>query len=378
MAPSIAPSNDPVADPGAPSPADQTASGLTQDVDEAAAAEVELARAAAEDVALPGTVGRHLGVRGEGPGLVLHTFESLARGYRGWQWAVSLAHVPGSAEITVCDSVLLPGDDSVLAPVWVPWSDRLAPGDLGAGDELPYRADDPLLVPAFTITDDDDADQLEFWELGLGRVRVLGPEGRDEAAQRWYTGESGPASDVALQAPAQCSTCGYFVPLSGSLRQSFGVCANAWSPSDASVVSLDHGCGAHSETDLAPAEPEPIPAPIVDDTMFDVLVLESEPGPEPLAEVAAEEDQPVAEAVADAEPIADAEPVLAGQLLADELVAGLVAEEAAEEVAEEVAESITEEPTAPDVVAEVAAAESPEAAGSQPGPDPDGNQQPAS
>jgi hypothetical protein len=247
---------------------------LTTDIDPVAAQAVDLARAAAEDVAEPGTVGGHLGVQSEGPGLVLHTFACTAKGYRGWQWAVSLAHVDGSEVVTVCDSVLLPGAESVLAPAWLPWSDRLAPGDLGAGDDLPYRSDDPLLAAGYTVTDEDDADQVALWELGLGRVRVLGREGRDEAAARWYRGNPGPNSDVALQAPAQCSTCGYFVPLAGALRQSFGVCANEWSPSDASVVSLDHGCGAHSETDVEAREPEPIPAPIVDDSVLDVLALE--------------------------------------------------------------------------------------------------------
>src|SRR5687768_18109890 len=55
----------------------------------------------------------------------------------------------------------------------------------------------------------------------------------------------------ALPISASCSSCAYLVHLSGALRQVFGVCANEWSPSDGRVVSLDHGCGAHSETDAA-------------------------------------------------------------------------------------------------------------------------------
>lgn len=46
--------------------------------------------------------------------------------------------------------------------------------------------------------------------------------------------------------------------MSGSLRAAFGVCANGISPADGAVVSLDHGCGAHSEAEIeaaAPAEP---------------------------------------------------------------------------------------------------------------------------
>ena len=50
-----------------------------------------------------------------------------------------------------------------------------------------------------------------------------------------------------------CATCGFFVPLKGELNLLFGVCANKWSPDDGRVVSLDHGCGEHSE--IEPPEP---------------------------------------------------------------------------------------------------------------------------
>ena len=106
----------------------------------------------------------------------------------------------------------------------------------------------------FEATGDEDVDQVALWELGLGRHRVLSAEGRDAAAQRWYDGESGPTAPVAVKAPAPCSTCGFFVPMAGALRSVFGVCANEWSPSDGRVVSLDHGCGAHSEVDVEAAD----------------------------------------------------------------------------------------------------------------------------
>ena len=131
------------------------------------------------------------------------------------------------------------------------------------------RPDDPLLVAGFEATGDEDVDQVALWELGLGRPRVLSAEGREVAAQRWYEGESGPTARVAVKAPAPCSTCGYFVPMAGALRAVFGVCANGWSPSDGRVVSLDHGCGAHSEVDLDVPAPERISPPVVDDFELD-------------------------------------------------------------------------------------------------------------
>ena len=132
-------------------------------------------------------------------------------------------------------------------PTWLPWSDRIAPGDLGPGDLLPIIVEDPRLEPGYEATDDEDADQLAFWELGLGRERVLSPEGRAEAAERWYDGTHGPHTPIAELAPAPCASCGFFLPMAGTLRAVFGVCSNEWSPSDGQVVSLDHGCGAHSQ-----------------------------------------------------------------------------------------------------------------------------------
>ena len=81
-----------------------------------------------------------------------------------------------------------------------------------------------------------------FFELGLGRPRVLSAEGREAAASRWYAGDSGSDVRHSAKATARCSTCGYFLPMAGALRATFGVCANEWRPRRA-VISLDHGWG---------------------------------------------------------------------------------------------------------------------------------------
>jgi len=248
--------------------------------DPVCAAAADLARAAAEEFADAGTVGEHLGLVAEAERLVVHSFACLSRGYRGWRWAVSVARAPRSRTATVCEVVLLPGTDALLPPAWVPWSQRLAPGDVGVGDELPYREDDPLLEPGYTAAreeDDGEQDRVALWELGLGRRRVLAREGRDAAAERWYRGSHGPTADIAVHAAASCSSCGYLVHVSGALRQVFGVCANEWSPSDGQVVSLDHGCGAHSETDAPAPEPEPLPEPILDEAGFEPVVIPARP-----------------------------------------------------------------------------------------------------
>ena len=245
------------------------------------AAAVEIALTAAYQGADPGAVGAHLGVVAEGDRVVMHSFACKAKGYRGWHWAVVVARAPKAHVVTVSEVVLLPGPDAVLAPPWVPWSDRIVPGDLGAADALPYRADDPFLEPGFTATGDDDQDAVAVWELGLGRERVLSPAGRHTAATRWYLGGRGPSSDEAINAAGSCAGCGYFVPVAGSLRQMFGVCANEWSPSDGRVVSVDHGCGAHSETDIEKGEVPPLPAPILDETGHETVIIDRQPEPAP-------------------------------------------------------------------------------------------------
>ncbi|TWP33514.1 DUF3027 domain-containing protein [Leekyejoonella antrihumi] len=235
---------------------------------------VDLAREAAVSIAEPGTVGDHVAAEMVGERLAMHYFQCTSKGYVGWLWSISLARAPRAKAVTVCEANLLPGDDAVLAPEWLPYAQRLAPGDIGAGDITPYLDDDPLLEQGFEATGDEDVDQLAFFELGLGRTRVLSAEGREQAAQRWYDGEHGPSAAVAAQAAKTCQTCGYYLPMPGVLRQVFGVCANEWSPSDGSVVSLDHGCGAHSELDVEPPKSEHVAAPVLDDLAVDVLPVD--------------------------------------------------------------------------------------------------------
>jgi hypothetical protein len=241
----------------------------TSTADTVAAEAIDLARAAAEEIASVEFVGAHLGLLPEGDRIVTHYFECLDPAYHGWRWAVSVVRASRAKNVTVSESVLLPGEDAMLSPDWVPWSDRLRPGDLGPGDLLPTPADDPRLVPGFTDTSGETDEEL-FWELGLGRHRVLSAEGRDQVATRWHTGDAGPATPMARSAPAHCATCAFFVPLAGALRQAFGVCANEYAPDDGKVVSLDHGCGAHSEAVVLPPTAESAP-PIVDEMGYDVM-----------------------------------------------------------------------------------------------------------
>lgn len=235
------------------------------------AAAQETAREAAVAIAEAGTVGEHVDFVMDEDRVGTHFFDCTAVAYPGWRWAVTLTRPPRGRTALISETHLVAGDDALLSPHWVPYAERLAPGDIGPGDVTPKVDDDPLLEGGFEATGEEDVDQVAFFELGLGRPRVLSAEGRDAAAQRWYDGEHGPDTDIARKAPAACSSCGFFVPMAGALRAVFGVCANEWSPSDGSVVSLNHGCGAHSEVDMERSEPEHIEPPVLDDNVLEIV-----------------------------------------------------------------------------------------------------------
>lgn len=210
------------------------------------AADLARAALAGQD---PGAVGEHLGVTAEDDGTAAtHRFAAVLPGYRGWQWAVVVAAAPGADYATVSELALLPGPGALRAPDWVPWEQRVRPGDLAPGDLLAAPPEDPRLVPGYVANGDPEIDELAL-ETGLGRRQVLSQEGRAEAAERWFAGDFGPSSEMARSAPASCGTCGFFLPVAGSLRAAFGVCANAFA-ADGRVVHAAYGCGAHSDTEL--------------------------------------------------------------------------------------------------------------------------------
>jgi len=214
---------------------------------------LELARSAAiADAGSADLVGADVSVEIDDDGRVeTYLFEAHLAGYKGWRWCVTIAVVDKKSEPTICDVVVLPGPDALLAPEWIAYRDRIQPGDVGVGDIVPSSLDDTRLVPSVhSLIADEELDALQVFELGLGRARVMSIEGRDQASKRWYESDRGPQSPIAQAAPKPCSSCAFFLPIAGSLRASFGVCANAISPEDARVVSVDHGCGAHSEATL--------------------------------------------------------------------------------------------------------------------------------
>lgn len=270
-----------------------------------------------------------------GDGVTDFRFESKLVGYEGWQWSVTLYHDLETERWTVNESTLIPTDDSLLPPPWIPWKDRLKPSDLSVMDSIGTEEDDSRLEDGFrpvnhqsenelsekseeeskeekesseenTLKQDgetaENADATETVEnengscdsqsnesyenndsnedleeavstLRLSRRRVMTAEALSQTAKRWYAGQHGPKSLSTKIADGNvCSSCGFMIPLAGSLGSMFGVCANMWSPDDGRVVSLDHACGEHSE--IEPPEPSQLwiqSAPAYDDYHIDIL-----------------------------------------------------------------------------------------------------------
>ena len=132
--------------------------------------------------------------------------------------------------VTVDEVVLLPGDGALLAPDWVPWSGA-------AAARRPRRrrpaADDRRRRPARP-----GVPALRRPGGRGGRVRARPGPGPGDVA-RWAAttppSAGTPATaartpPMAAHAPGRCATCGFYLPLAGSLRAVFGVCGNAMSP----------------------------------------------------------------------------------------------------------------------------------------------------
>ena len=229
-------------------------------------------RAAVEAAEDPQDVGGYVDARMSDEDANIHDyrFESGIAGYEGWQWSITMYHDPDTGRWTVDESSLVPSDKALLAPRWIPWKERITPDDLSPTDVLGTDEDDPRMEPGAGDPSDrngepgnnrgsgSDTSQEDVFsavsEFMLGRRHVMTAAAREETAKRWYSGPHGPKSMSTQAADGNtCGSCAFFIPLQGELGTMFGVCANKWSQDDGKVVSLDHGCGGHSE--IEPPEP---------------------------------------------------------------------------------------------------------------------------
>jgi hypothetical protein len=82
------------------------------------------ARLAAVESAPANGVGEFLAQIEEEENVFTFLFAAKMKGYVGWNWSVSL--FANDEDATVSEVTLMPGDDSLIAPNWIPWSERLA------------------------------------------------------------------------------------------------------------------------------------------------------------------------------------------------------------------------------------------------------------
>ena len=86
----------------------------------------DFARTALIEATSKSKVGNFIEVFEEGEGVATYLFENNQKGYVGWRWSVTIFQADSSEVATVSEILLMPGPDSLVAPDWVPWSERLA------------------------------------------------------------------------------------------------------------------------------------------------------------------------------------------------------------------------------------------------------------
>ncbi|MFK4484488.1 DUF3027 domain-containing protein [Curtobacterium sp. AB7] len=117
----------------------------------------DLARTALLEVTPESSIGAPVGTVDEGDGVVSVLFANRMPGYPGWRWTVSVAKV-GDEDPTVLEVELMPGDGSLVAPEWVPWSERLAEYRAAQDHESDEESDDDEHDDDFDDESDDDDD----------------------------------------------------------------------------------------------------------------------------------------------------------------------------------------------------------------------------
>ncbi|WP_237188847.1 DUF3027 domain-containing protein [Rothia nasimurium] len=115
----------------------------TTKVDTVLAEAKDVALAGLADIAPEHAIGPVHHIRGEEDRLTTHLFECTLPGYRGWFWFATLSRAPRAKVATVCEIGLMPGDDALLAPAWVPWADRVLPEDHEDPENNPDDFDTP-------------------------------------------------------------------------------------------------------------------------------------------------------------------------------------------------------------------------------------------
>jgi hypothetical protein len=131
-------------------------------------------------------VGDYIRTDEEEPSLRSYIFQSTLRGYIGWFWSVTI-YQPDGEEPTISEVVMMPGADSLVAPNWVPWSERLADykalqAELEAQAAL--EAEEAAALAEGSEEPDDDDEDDEDDEVELEFVDVPDDDSIEEAEEK--------------------------------------------------------------------------------------------------------------------------------------------------------------------------------------------------
>jgi hypothetical protein len=140
-----------------------------------------LAEKAAKESAPASGVGKFLGVVEEEPNVVSYRFEAKVKGYEGWEWNVVVFEGKKPSPATVSEVVMLPGKNSIVAPPWLPWSERKA--------ELDKSLEEDSAVPDLVVAeeaegDSEDAGQSPPRRKGLLKRLVQKKDGKKSKKPR--------------------------------------------------------------------------------------------------------------------------------------------------------------------------------------------------
>lgn len=123
-----------------------------------AAEREERARQALAEITPAGTFGDLLSETVEADGVYTLLFAATMGGYPGWHWTISLAELEGE-QPSVLETELMPGEGALLAPDWVPWSERLE--EYRAAQAAAGEPDETLASSEHDDEEDDDHDHDE-------------------------------------------------------------------------------------------------------------------------------------------------------------------------------------------------------------------------
>lgn len=147
----------------------------THKSDHILAAATDKARSAILEITAENTLGAHRDYVQESERIGTHRFENNLAGYRGWVWFATVTRVPRGKEATVSEVGLIPSDGALLAPDWVPWSQRVRPEDLE-----PAQADADVPASADTDSEGAQAEDGEGTAPSEADAAATSPDGADD------------------------------------------------------------------------------------------------------------------------------------------------------------------------------------------------------